>query len=360
MGNTVPTFRSDIDSIGVYIPGKPIEDVMREFGLTDIVKLASNECPEEPFPAVQEAVARAAAESHRYPDTMAYDLSSALAEFLAVDRDNILVGPGSSQLLMSIAHALGGEGTSAVFADRSFILYSIISKMSRAEAITVPLDADHRHDPEGLVAAVRSDTTVVYICNPNNPTGTYIGPDAIDRIITAVPASVLVVVDEAYEEYVTAPGHRSAIPHALQRDNVVVLRTFSKIYGLAGLRVGYAVGRPETLMQLRRLQAPFAIPNVSLAGAHEALRHQDLVAARVKANARGRDQLAAGLDDLGVAHLPSETNFVLVEPETAAGELTKSMLRQGVIVRQFGEFIRVTVGTETENDRFLATLGEQI
>jgi len=356
----VPTFRKDIESIGVYIPGKPIEDVMREFGLSDIVKLASNECPEEPFVPVQEAIAASAAESNRYPDTMAFDLSSALAEHHSIHRDNILVGPGSSPILISIAHAVGGEGTSAVFAQRSFILYKIITTISRAEAIMVPLDAELRHDTEALIGAVRDDTTVIYVCNPNNPTGTYIPPAEVDRIVAAVPSSVLVVIDEAYEEYVTAGEHRSAIPHALQHDNVVVLRTFSKIYGIAGLRVGYAVGRAETIAQLRRLQAPFAIPNVSLAGAREALCHQDLVAERAKTNARGRSQLAAGLDELGVAHVPSETNFVFIRPENDGGELTERLLQRGVIVRQFGRFIRVTVGTEAENIRFLETLGELI
>lgn len=356
----MPTFRKDIESIGVYIPGKPIEEVMREFGLSDIVKLASNECPEEPFAPVQEAIAAAATESHRYPDTMAYELSAALAEHHSIDRDNILVGPGSSPILISLAHAVGGADTSAVFAERSFILYSIVTKMSRAEAVAVPLDAGLRHDADALVAAVRDDTTVLYLCNPNNPTGTYISPEEVDRVVASVPSRVLVVVDEAYEEYVTAAGHRSAIPHALHNDNVVVMRTFSKIYGIAGLRVGYAVGQPATIMQLRRLQAPFAISNVSLAAATEALRHQDLVADRAKANARGRDQIAAGLDRLGVRHIPSETNFILFQPDINAGELTDQMLQRGVIVRQFGRFIRVTVGTEAENVRFLETLGDLI
>ncbi len=210
-GITVPQFRKDIESIGVYVPGKPIDDVMREFGLTDIVKLASNECPEEPFTAVQEAVAAAAAYSHRYPDTMAFDLSGALAELHSIDRDNLLVGPGSSQILMSTAHAVGGPGTSAVFADNSFLLYSIITKMSRGQAIVVPLDDELRHDVDALIRAVREDTTVLYVCNPNNPTGTYIAPEEIDRIVAEVSSDVLVVVDEAYEEYVSAPGHRSSI-----------------------------------------------------------------------------------------------------------------------------------------------------
>ena len=333
---------------------------MREYGLDDIIKLASNECPEEPFAPVQEAIAAAALGSNRYPDTVASELTAALASHHDVAPDNIWVGPGSSSILISIAHAMGGADTSAVFADHSFILYRIITGIARAEAVTVPLDTTLRHDGPAMVAAVRPDTTVMYVCNPNNPTGTYIEPAEIDRIVADTPSDVLVVIDEAYEEYVTAAGHRSALPHALANDNVIVLRTFAKIYGIAGLRVGYAIGQPDTIAQLRRLQAPFAITNVSLAGALEALRHQDLVAARAKTNAMGRDQLGSGLDELGVERVPSETNFLLIRPDHDAARLCEALLRRGVIVRQFGEHIRVTVGTESENTRFLETLGELI
>lgn len=354
----VPAFRPDIESIGIYIPGKPIEDVMREYGLSNIIKLASNECPEEPFPPVQDAIAKAALQAHRYPDTLAIDLTAALAAHHGVPPSSVWVGPGSSPILISIAHAMGSAETSAVFADRSFILYRIITGMTRSAPLTVALDSELRHDPDGMLAAIRDDTTVVYVCNPNNPTGTYITPDAIDHIVAGAPERALVVIDEAYEEYVTHSEHRSAIPHAVARDNVVVLRTFSKIYGLAGLRVGYAIGHPDTIANLRRLQAPFAISNVSLAAAQEALRHQNLVSERAKTNAMGREQLASGLDRLGVGHTASETNFLLIHPEDDPAELCEFLLRRGVIVRQFGRYIRVTIGTETENARFLETLGE--
>ncbi len=354
----MPRFRSDLESINTYIPGKPIDEVMREYGVTDIVKLASNECPQEPFPAVQEAIATASRESHRYPDTAAHDLNQALAAHLDLDPTAIWVGPGSTSILTSIALAMGGPGTSAVFSQQSFVLYGISSAIAATEPVTVPIGRGLHIDIDALAAAVKPDTTLLYMCNPNNPTGTYVGPDAIDRLVDAVPADVLVVIDEAYEEYVTRPDHATAIPHAVARDNVVVTRTFSKIYGIAGLRVGYAVGQPATIAALRRLQLPFATTNVGLAAAVEALRHQDQVAERVKENARGRDQLAAGLGDLGVGHLDSQTNFVFTGPFDDAAGLCDRLLQLGVIVRQFGPYVRVTTGTEAENIRFLDSLGD--
>jgi len=356
----VPAFRQDLESIGAYLPGKPIEEVVREYGIADIIKLASNECPQEPFAPVRAAIATAAAESNRYPDSVAHDLSQALAELHDVDVDHILVGPGSSSILMSIALATGGPGTSAVFSSPSFVLYPIVTAYAGAAAIAVPLDGDMRLDVDAMAAAVRSDTSVLYVCDPNNPTGTHLGAVAIGRLIDDVRSDVLVVIDEAYEEYVTASDHTTAIPHALQRDNVVVTRTFSKIYGLAGLRVGYAIGARNTIAALRRLQLPFATTNVSLAAAREALRHQDLVAQRADENAAGRRQLTEGLRALGVQCLDSQTNFVWMRPLTSPSKVVEELLHRGIIVRQMGEYIRITVGTEHENTRLLTTMGDLI
>ena len=352
----MPAFRKDLSSIGVYSPGKPIEEVMREYGVTDIVKMASNECPQEPFTEVQDAITKAARESHRYPDTAAYNLTIDIAELHGVQPDQVWVGPGSTPILVSIALAMGGPGTSAVFSDQSFIMYTIATAYAGAEPIRVPIGSDLRMDVDGLAAAVRPDTTVLYLCNPNNPTGTYISAAAVARLIDNVPDDVLVVVDEAYEEYLTAPDHTSAIHLAVERDNVVVTRTFSKIYGLAGLRVGYVIGAAETIAELRRLQVPFATTNVSLAAAREALRHPELVAERAKTNSRGRDELAAGLRTLGLGCVDSQTNFVLMGPVTNAAALSEKLLHLGVIVRPFGDHIRVTVGSTDENTRFLSTL----
>ncbi len=354
----MPAFRKDLSAIGVYSPGKPIEEVMREYGVTDIVKMASNECPQEPFPEVQAAMGAAARESHRYPDTGAYNLTIDLAAHHGLQADQVWVGPGSTPILVSIALAMGGPGSSAVFSEQSFVMYTIASAYAGTEPIRVPIGPGLRLDVDGMATAVRADTTVLYLCNPNNPTGTHLGRDNVARLVASVPDDVLVVIDEAYEEYVTAPNHASAIPLAVERENVIVTRTFSKVYGLAGLRIGYAIGAAPTLAELRRLQVPFATTNVSLAAAREALRHQELVAERVKANTAGRDELAAGLRARGIDCIDSETNFVLMGPVSDAAALTEKLLHLGVIVRQFGDHIRVTVGSPAENGRFLATLEE--
>jgi histidinol-phosphate aminotransferase len=354
----VPAFRKDLSSIGVYSPGKPIEEVMREYGVTDIVKMASNECPEEPFSEVQAAIATAALESHRYPDTAAYHLTNEIAAHHGVEPDQVWVGPGSTPILVSIALAMGGPGTSAVFSEQSFIMYTIATAYAGAQPIQVPIGSGLQIDADGLAAAIRPDTTVLYLCNPNNPTGTHIGSAAVAGMINKVPDDVLVVVDEAYEEYVNAPDHVSAIRLAIERDNVVVTRTFSKIYGLAGLRIGYVIGSAATIAELRRLQVPFATTNVSLAAAREALRHQQEVADRMKVNAAGRGQLADGLRALGIGCVDSQTNFLLMGPIEDAAELSEKLLHRGVIVRPFGDRIRITVGTDVENSRFLASLAE--
>ena len=356
----MPSFRDDLHSIGAYVPGKPIEEVMRQYGLTEIVKLASNECPQPPLAPVLDAIADAAGSANRYPDSAAHDLTAALADSYRIAPENVWVGPGSSSLLASIALAMGGPGTSAVFSDRSFVLYGIATSYAAATAVTTPLLPTATIDTDALVDAIRPDTTVLYMCNPNNPTGTYVEPDKIDRLVASVPERVLLVIDEAYEEYVTAPDHRSAIPHALERPNVVVTRTFSKIYGLAGLRVGYAIGQPRTISSLRRLQLPFATTTVSMAAAEESLRHPELIAQRVKENAIGREMLFSELERLGMNPAESQTNFVQFQPTTDAGALTQQLLERGVIVRSFGRDIRITVGDEAENNRFLKTLRELI
>ena len=356
----MPSFREDLHSIGAYVPGKPIEEVMRQYGLTEIVKLASNECPQPPLAPVLDVIADAARSANRYPDSAAHDLTAALARFYEVAPDNVWVGPGSSSLLASIALAMGGPGSSAVFSEQSFVLYGIATSYAAAEAVKTPLLPTATIDTTALANAIRPDTTVLYMCNPNNPTGTYVEPDEIDRLVASVPSRVLLVVDEAYEEYVTAPGHRSALPHALNNRNVVVTRTFSKIYGLAGLRVGYAIGQPETISSLRRLQLPFATTTVSMAAAEESLRHPELIAQRVKENAIGRELLYNELQRLGMHPAESQTNFVQFRPEADAAVLTQQLLERGVIVRRFGSDIRITVGHTAENNRFLETLRELI
>lgn len=352
----MPTFRPDLGSIPHYVPGRPIEDVAREQGLDSIDKLASNECPEAPFSAVVEAVALAAGGVNRYPDSSTYDLSRAIASHQGVEPDEIWVGAGSSEVLRCAATAVGGPGTSAVFAHPSFVMYRIATMVSWSESIAVPLTARHAHDLPAMAEAIRDDTTIVYICNPNNPTGNHIAGEDVVSFIDAIPERVLVVLDEAYAEYATADDYQTLINEAPNRPNLLVARTFSKIYGLAGLRVGYGVGSSELIARLRHTQAPFTVTSTGQAGAIEALKHPDLVARRSERNAAGRALLSSGLTDLGFDPSESEANFVYFEPPNNAGELGEALLRRGQIVRVLGDGIRVTVGTEQENARFLSVI----
>jgi histidinol-phosphate aminotransferase len=352
----VPTFRTDLESIPRYVPGRPIEEVARELGISSIDKLASNESPVEPFPEVVEAVARAANGLNRYPDSACHDLTRAIAEHHAVTPESVWVGAGSSEILRCTALSVGGPGTSAVFAEPSFVMYMISTLVAGSEPVTVPLTASWDHDLDRMLAAIREDTTLVYVCNPNNPTGGIRSGDDIRAFIAAVPDTVTVIVDEAYAEYVTDPSYASMLEVAVATGNVMVARTFSKIYGLAGLRVGYGVASPDLIERLRITQAPFTVNGPAQVAAIEALRHQDTVAERSVVNAIGREALARGLEQRGFEVLPSQANFVYFEPDGDARSLGDALLREGEIVRVLGNGIRVTVGTDGEIARFLAAI----
>jgi histidinol-phosphate aminotransferase len=352
----VPTYRSDLESIPRYIPGKPIDEVVREFGLTSICKLASNECPTEPFPEVVDAITVAASGVNRYPDTMSLDLASDIAALHDLEPATVWVGSGSSDIIRSVASAVGGPGTSAVFASPSFIMYTIVTMISGGEPIAVPTMSDFGHDFDAMLSAVRDDTTIVYVCNPNNPTGNHASGTAVRSFIEALPERVVVIVDEAYAEYATAPDYESLIGEASNRPNVLVCRTFSKVYGLAGMRVGYSVGDPDLIANVRRTQSPFSVTSVGQAAARAALRHQDRVAQRSHDNAVGRQYLLDVLSDRGLAPADSQTNFVYFEPGGDAAAIGNSLLERGVIVRVLGNGVRVSVGTPSENEKFASTL----
>ncbi len=353
----MPRIRPEVRGIVPYKPGKPIEEVARELGLEEIIKLASNECPLAPFPEVQAAIAAATTELNRYPDNERFRLRLALSDNLAVPPDHIWFGAGSTELLVAAAQVVGGPGTSAVYAWPSFVMYRIATRLAGAEAIEVPLDAEFRHDLAAMAAAVRPDTSVVYVCNPNNPTGTHVPGSEVGDLIDRLPDDVLAVVDEAYYDYAQAADYGSMLSRALERPNVIVARTFSKVYGLAGLRVGYAIGDPDTIAELRKAQAPFSVNTLAQVAAIEALRHPDRVEERIRANAEGLKLFHEELTARGIVHADSQTNFVYLVLDRDGGELKRQLLELGVIVRPMsGGAVRVTVGTEPENRRFFAAL----
>lgn len=355
----MPRFRADIGDIPVYRPGRPIDEVIEDFGLESVIKLASNECPYPPFAEVQAVIARESSKINRYPDNDQRALRRAVADFLAVEPDQLWFGGGSNELMLVTALAIGGPGTSAVYPWPSFGLYRIAGRVARSDNIEVPLDDEWRMDLDAMAAAIRSDTTLVYLCNPNNPTGTHVSGAAVSDFVHGVPDDVLVVIDEAYYEFVQAVDFHTGLPLALERDNVVVAHTFSKSYGLAGLRLGYMVGQADTLSQLGRIQLPFTANSLAQAAAIEALRHQDQVAERMQANAAGLKLLKEGLDSRGLRYADSQTNFLYV---LAPGDdWADRLLAAGVIVRDFGQgSMRITVGTEGENLRCLEVIDELI
>ena len=349
--------RPEVASINPYIAGRTTAAVAAEIGLEEsaIVKLASNEAPEGPFPGVSGAIAKAADDANRYPDNAIRDLAALTASHHGIEPENLWFAAGSSSTLREVALAVGGPGTSAVFPDPSFVIYQLATKLSGATGRPVALDGEFRVDLDRLLSAIDATTTVIYVCNPNNPTGTVNATDDTRRFLDAVPDDVLVVVDEAYEEYVTDPEWQSMIPEAVRRPNVVVTRTFSKIFALAALRVGYAVGMPGTLAELRKAQAPFTVTTVAQAAAAASLKDPTELARRRAANAAGRRGLESGLADRSIGYIPSHANFVYL-PMDDPGRLFAEFQQHGVITRSTPGGLRVSVGTDSEMRQFFAVL----
>jgi histidinol-phosphate aminotransferase len=352
--------RPDLERIDPYRPGRAITEVAAEFGLDEVVKLASNEYPEGPFPEVGEAITGLIPRLNRYPDNAKPRLVAALSAHLGVSGERIWTGGASNELTLIAALAVGGPGTSSAYAWPSFSLYRIASRAAFTEDIAVPLTADHRHDLDAMRAAVRPDTTIVYVCNPNNPTSTHVPGADLEAFIDSLPEDVLVLVDEAYAEFATAADYRSMLPLAATRSNVMVIRTFSKVYGLAGLRVGYAVTEPSSIAEFRRIQLPFTVNSLGEVGAAEALRHQDRVAERVTRNAAAIAELTKALASRGITVANSQTNFVYADFTAFGAEIGVEFMRRGVIVRPVPPdgWLRITAGTLAENDRFLAVVDE--
>jgi len=356
-------FIPELERMVPYEPGQPLELVMRRFGLTEVVKLASNEFPLPPFDEVREAILAAIDDLNRYPDGHSTDLRAALAARYGRTSDEIVVGNGSCELLMLLGDILLERGDEVVFADPSFTVYSDICLRHGARAVTVPT-IEFAHDLEAMAAAVTKRTRIVFVCNPNNPTGTYVPVADIAVLIEAVPNDVLIVVDEAYNEFVSAADAQDALPLQAAHENVVVLRTFSKIYGLCGMRVGYGLCSPEIKRALDKVRQPFNVNRLAQAAACEALNHQDQVAKRAALNASLRASMVERLAAMGRATVPSEANFMLVDARglrVPQDKVFETLLAQGAIVRDGNAlgcpgWARVSVGTRAETDFYLDKL----
>jgi len=355
-------FRPAVDGLTPYQPGKPVEDVQRELGLDHVIKLASNEGPFGPFAAAQESMAGAAPELNRYPDGGAFRLHAALAERHGVAPEAICVGAGADGCIDMLSQAILDPGDEVACGWPSFPSYVIYARKQGATPVTVPL-TEHRYDLSALLEAITPRTKLVYICHPNNPTGTMNTTDELDAYFERVPEHVVTVVDQAYFEYIDRPDYPDAVERYLKAGRrAVVLRTFSKIYGLAGLRIGYAVGPHAVCAALAKVRRPFDLTTPAQVAALASVAEVDEITRRRTVNAEGLVRLETALRAHGFDPTPSVGNFHYVDTGTDAKDLFERLLREGIIVRPLAGFgsttaIRVSVGTAAEIDAFAAALG---
>lgn len=373
LATIMPTSRINIEKLATpgvrglrpYEGGKSVEELERELGISNAIKLASNENPLGPGEKALQAMRDTLAGVGRYPDGNGFSLKQRLAEKLSVDRKQITLGNGSNDVLEFVARAFVTPENNIVFSEHAFAVYPIVTQAVGASPRIVPA-IDWGNDLGGMLAAIDEHTRVVFIANPNNPTGTWLKADRLDAFLKQVPDHVIVVIDEAYFEYASAgcmqvPGYDSMLTRVATHTNLVVTRTFSKAYGLAGLRVGYAVSSLEVADFLNRVRQPFNLNSVAEAAAVAALDDDEHLARSVKLNCKGLQQLIMGFTAMGLGYIPSAGNFICVDVESDGRAQFNALLREGIIVRPIDNYampqhLRITVGTYDENIRALAAL----
>ncbi len=355
-----------ISDLSPYEPGKPVEELERELGLTDIIKLASNENPLGPSPKVLQALASQLGKLARYPDGSAFLVKSKLQEFIGVAPDRLTIGNGSNDVLELLARIYLAPGKESIVGEHSFIVYQLVTKSLDATLITVPTK-NYRQDLEAMLGAITPRTSLVFIANPNNPTGSWATTSELLFFLDRVPPHVIVVLDEAYFEYADAMNTREGIdyPNGLQLidqyPNLVVTRTFSKAYGLAGLRIGYSVSNQDIADLMNRTRQPFNVNAMSLAAVRGAIDDQAHLHKSIALNHEGMQYLMASCEQLGFDYIPSAGNFLSINFGRDASPLYQRLLQEGVIVRTLGVYglpchLRVTTGLPAENERFVASL----
>jgi histidinol-phosphate aminotransferase len=361
---------SYVRSIAPYQPGKPISELARELGLEEasIVKLASNENPRGIGPRTRAAIDAALGEVARYPDGNGFELKQALSRRYGIDMGAIVLGNGSNDVLELVALAFLGPGRAAVYSQHAFAVYPLATQARGARGIAVPAK-NYGHDLEAMAKAIDDETYVIWVANPNNPTGTFARPEEMEAFLRRVPERVLVVLDEAYNEYLPRELRADSVKWLRRHPNLILTRTFSKAYGLAGLRVGYALAHPSVADIMNRVRQPFNVNSIALAAATAALDDMEFVARSYAENLQGLRGLEEGARRMGLDFIPSYGNFLTIrvaQGGKSAPEIYKRLLRRGVIVRPVGgayelpEHLRVTIGTAQENDRFLAALAASL
>ena len=357
-------------SLEAYTPGMPIDELQRRLGLKDVIKLASNENPLGPSPKVKAALAAAVSGENLalYPDGSGFRLKQKIAQFHGIETSRITLGNGSNDILEFLGRIYLGPGRAAMFSAHAFAVYPIVTQAQNAEAVIVPArpanDAQpYGHDLDAFARSLRQDVALIFIANPNNPTGTFLRADEVEAFLRKVPPQVIVAYDEAYYDYMDPALRGDSRQWLNQFPNLIVCRTFSKAYGIAGLRAGYSLSSPEVADLLNRVRQPFNNNSLALLAAEVALEDQAHVSKSVELNTRERTRLARELSEMKLRVLPSQANFVAVDFARDAKPIHQGLLERGVIVRPMASyampnFLRVTLGTEAENNRFLAALRE--
>lgn len=351
--------RKNIAGITPYVAGKPIEEVRREMGLKEVFKLASNENPLGASPKAIEAIKRNLDKINRYPDSNGFYLKEKISRCFNLKPANIILGNGSDEIIDIIIKAFVEEDENIITSDTTFLEYEITAKINNRKVITVPLRY-FKYDLDSIKKKINDKTKAIFIANPNNPTGTYISRQEVQDFMAGLPEDVLLVFDEAYEAFIDVDDFPSTINY-INRPNVVIMKTFSKTWGLAALRVGYALARPELISAMEKVRQPFNVNLLAQAAATAALRDKKFLQKTRKVVLTGKDYLYRELKNMGLAFVPSVANFVLIDVGRDGVSVFKSLLKRGVIIRdmkQYGlkNFIRVTIGTEKENIKFIKAL----
>ena len=355
----MPLVRKNIADLVPYLPGKPIEEVKRQLGLENIIKLASNENPLGVSSKARQAIKKVLGEVNRYPEGSCFYLRRALSRKLKLKPNLFVFGNGSDELIDIIIKTFVSEDENIITANITFLEYQILSQVYGRRLIKVGL-RNFTYDLKGILKAINKKTKVVFIANPNNPTGTYVNKKQLDEFLNQVPAHVIVVLDEAYDIFIDVADFPQGLKY-FKKGNIIVLKTFSKSYGLAGLRIGYAVARLQLVSYMERARPPFNVNLLAQAGAAAALEDGIFIQKTKRAIRQGKDYLYQQLDKLGLGYVPSVANFILIDTGRNGQQLHKQLLEFGVIIRdmrQYGldNFIRVTIGTKKENQRFIRVL----
>ncbi len=349
-----------VSSLHPYLPGKPVSELERELGITDIIKLASNEnplgCSEKAIAAMEQEFA----EISRYPDANGFYLKQALSKRLGVEMDQFTLGNGSNDVLDLIARTFAGKGSEVIFSQHAFVVYPIVTTAVEAQSVVVPAK-NYGHDLEAMADAITDKTRLIFIANPNNPTGTCENTTDLRCFMQRVPENVIVVMDEAYYEYVDDPNYPQTINWLSEYPNLIITRTFSKAYGLAGARVGYSVSHSDIAGLLNRVRQPFNVNSFAMTAATVALSDMAFLNEAVSLNKQGMQYLTQQLSELGYDYIPSMGNFLTVDMATDAGEVYQKLLHKGVIVRPVANYempqhLRISIGLMQENQRFIEAL----